>query len=91
MDKSLLYKILIIAIPTYAVAILTEAMVFTMPMLAITTLIATNLFNDGKEVENRVDQDGTNPDGSTDGMDGMDGRWYGYRWQRVNKINLKSI
>ena len=42
-------------------------------MLAITTLIATNLFNDGKEVENRVDQDGTNPDGSTDGMDGMDG------------------
>ena len=73
MDKSLLYKILIIAIPTYAVAILTEAMVFTMPMLAITTLIATNLFNDGKEVENRVDQDGTNPDGSTDGMDGMDG------------------
>tara|TARA_B100001113_G_scaffold119960_1_gene97984 strand:+ start:58 stop:201 length:144 start_codon:yes stop_codon:yes gene_type:complete len=46
MDKKLVYKILIIAIPTYALAISTQAMVFTMPMLAITTLIATNIFKD---------------------------------------------
>ena len=50
MDKSLLYKILIIAVPTYAIAIITQAMVFTMPMLAITTLIATNIFKDDKDV-----------------------------------------
>ena len=73
MDKSLLYKILIIAVPTYAIAIITEAMVFTMPMLAITTLIATNIFKDDKDVENRVEQDGVNADVNTDGMDGMDG------------------
>ena len=73
MDKSLLYKILIIAVPTYAIAIITQAMVFTMPMLAITTLIATNIFKDDKDVENRVEQDGVNADVNTDGIDGMDG------------------
>jgi len=73
MDKKLIYKILIIAIPTYALAISTQAMVFTMPMLAITTLIATNIFKDNEDVENRVEQDGVNPDSNTDGMDGMDG------------------
>lgn len=31
-------------------------MVYTMPMLAITTVIATNLFDDTKETENRVDE-----------------------------------
>ena len=43
-------------------AFLTKAMVFTMPMLAITTIIATNLFDDSKENENRVDE-GDGPDG----------------------------
>ena len=55
---------MVIAIPTYAMAILTEAMVYTMPMLAITTLIATNLSNDSQEPENRIDEDGE------DGEDG---------------------
>ena len=40
-------------------------MVFTMPMLAITTVIATNIFDDAKENENRVDEG--------DGSDGPDG------------------
>ena len=39
MNKKLLIKILIIGIPTYTVALITKAMVFTMPMLAITTVI----------------------------------------------------
>ena len=60
----MLAKILIIGIPTYTVALTTNAMVYTMPMLAITTIIATNIFDDVKENENRVD------DG--DGMDGGD-------------------
>ena len=64
MDKKLLAKILIIGIPTYTIALTTNAMVYTMPMLAITTIIATNIFDDVKENENRVD------DG--DGMDGGD-------------------
>jgi hypothetical protein len=62
--KNLIIKVLVIAIPTYAMAILTEAMVYTMPMLAITTLIATNLSNDSQEPENRIDEDGE------DGEDG---------------------
>ena len=62
--KNLIIKVLVIAIPTYAMAILTEAMVYTMPMLAITTLIATNLSNDSQEQENRIDEDGE------DGEDG---------------------
>ena len=51
-------------------AFLTKAMVFTMPMLAITTVIATNLFDDAKENENRVDE-GDGPDGGDVGdLDG---------------------
>ena len=56
MKKNLILKILIIAIPTYSIAFLTNAMVYTMPMLAITTVIATNLFDDTKETEKRVDE-----------------------------------
>jgi hypothetical protein len=56
MKKNLILKVLIIAIPTYSIAFLTNAMVYTMPMLAITTVIATNLFDDAKETENRVDE-----------------------------------
>jgi len=62
--NNLIKKVLIIAMPTYVVAFLTKAMVFTMPMLAITTVIATNLFDDAKENENRVDEG--------DGLDGGD-------------------
>jgi len=64
MKKNLIMKVLIIAIPTYTIAFLTTAMVYTMPMLAITTVIATNLFDDAKETENRVDEG--------DGLDGGD-------------------
>ena len=56
MKKNLISKVLIIAIPTYSIAFLTNAMVYTMPMLAITTVIATNLFDDAKKTENRVDE-----------------------------------
>ena len=61
---NLIKKVLIIAIPTYTMALLTKSMVYTMPMLAITTVIATNLFDDTKENENRVDEG--------DGLDGGD-------------------
>ncbi len=54
-NKILILKVLIIAVPTYAIAILTEAMVYTMPMLAITTVIATSIFNE-KKIEKRLDE-----------------------------------
>ncbi len=63
--SKLIKKILIIAIPTYLIAFLTEAMVYTMPTLAITTLIAVNLYEgSSRNVENRIDEDG---DGGEDG------------------------
>tara|TARA_R100000808_G_scaffold502_2_gene2560 strand:- start:12465 stop:12632 length:168 start_codon:yes stop_codon:yes gene_type:complete len=49
--KQLIVKLLIIALPTYAVAILTEKMVYTMPMLAITSIIASNVFKLDEEGE----------------------------------------
>lgn len=75
MKKNLIKKILIIAIPTYTIAILTNSMVFTMPMLAITTIIATNISQDDKDIENRVDEDGDSDDddGGSGGFFGVDG------------------
>ncbi len=58
MNYKTLIKIFIIGIPTYIIAFITEAMVYTMPMLAITTVIATSLFNDEKDNKNRIDEDG---------------------------------
>ena len=72
MKKNLIKKVLIIAIPTYTIAILTDAMVYTMPMLAITTILATSISQDDKDIENRVDEDG-----DSDGDDGEDGGFFG--------------
>ena len=47
-------------------------MVYTMPMLAITTIIATSISQDDKDIENRVDEDG-----DSDGDDGEDGGFFG--------------
>ena len=44
-------------VPTYTVAYITNAMIYTTPMLAACTLLAANLFNDD-ETEIRVDEDG---------------------------------
>ena len=71
MKSNLIKKIAVVGIPTYAIAILTEQMVYTMPMLAITTLIATNLSNDKQDVENRIDEDGG--DDGDDGEMSVDG------------------
>ena len=75
-NNNLIKKVLVIAVPTYAMAILTEAMVYTMPMLAITTLIATNLSNDSQEPENRIDEDGMDDSGEDYGDDGSGGGMY---------------
>ena len=71
MNKNLVIKVLVIALPTYAIAIMTREMVFTIPMLAISTLIATNLYkNENDDIKNRVEEDAANTDVSTDtGLD----------------------
>ena len=67
MNKNLVIKVLVIALPTYAIAIMTREMVFTIPMLAISTLIATNLYkNENDDIKNRVEEDTANTDVSTD-------------------------
>ena len=67
MNKNLVIKVLVIALPTYAIAIMTRDMVFTIPMLAISTLIATNLYkNENDDIKNRVEEDAANTDVSTD-------------------------
>ena len=58
-------------LPTYFVAYVSGAMIYTMPMLAVCTLIAANLYDD-EEVENRVDEDGSSDGGDLDGGD-LDG------------------
>ena len=75
MNNTLIKKILIIAVPTYAMAFLTNSMVYTMPMLAITTIISTNVFQDDRDIENRVDEDGdsSNDDNDDAGFFNLDG------------------
>ncbi len=64
--KQLLVRVLVMLVPTYLVAYITEAMIYTMPMLAVCTLIAANLYDD-EEIENRVDEDGSTDGGDLDG------------------------
>lgn len=60
---NLIKKVLVIAVPTYVVAFATEAMVYTVPMLAITTLIATSMFQNTSSIRNRVDEEGIDDQG----------------------------
>ena len=69
--KELIVRVLVMLLPTYFVAYATKAMIYTMPMLAVCTLIAANLYDDD-EVENRIDEDGSQDGGEIDGGD-LDG------------------
>ena len=55
--NQLIVRVLVVLVPTYSLAYLSEAMIYTMPMLAVCTLIAANLYGEEK-TENRVDEDG---------------------------------
>ena len=50
--------------PTYAIALLTDKMIYVIPMLAVCTLIASSIGN--KDNKNRLDEDGYKKD---DGLD----------------------
>lgn len=67
--KKALIKALIILIPTYSVAFLTEMMVYTIPMLAASSISATSLYSKNKD-ELRVDEDSAEiDDNETDESD----------------------
>lgn len=67
--KKALIKALIILIPTYSVAFLTEMMVYTIPMLAASSIFATSLHSKNKD-ELRVDEDSAEiDDNETDESD----------------------
>tara|TARA_B100000989_G_scaffold41073_1_gene26046 strand:- start:1138 stop:1368 length:231 start_codon:yes stop_codon:yes gene_type:complete len=67
--KKALIKALIILIPTYSVAFLTEMMVYTIPMLAASSIFATSLYSKNKD-ELRVDEDSAEiDDNETDESD----------------------
>ena len=70
-QKQLIVRVLVMLVPTYSVAYISEAMIYTMPMLAVCTLIAANLYGE-EETENRVDEDGSPDGGDLDGGD-LDG------------------
>ncbi len=65
--KIILAKVLIIGIPTFATAYITDSMVYTIPMLAITTIVATSI-TELKTIDKRV-----NVDISKDSKDNLDG------------------
>jgi|TARA_A100001015_G_C14971761_1_gene705469 hypothetical protein len=64
-------KALIVLVPTYTVAYLTEMMVYTIPMLAASSIFATTVFDKNKD-ELRVDEDGSPDDGGDTPDDGTD-------------------
>ena len=71
MFSKALTKALIVLVTTYIVAYLTEMMVYTIPMLAASSIFATTMFDKNKD-ELRVDEDGTPDDGGDSQDDGTD-------------------
>ena len=69
MFKKAVVKALVVLIPTYIVAYLTEMMVYTIPMLAASSIFATSMFDKNKD-ELRVDEDGSPDDGGDSQDDG---------------------
>jgi len=65
--KILIAKISIISIPTFTTAYFTDSMVYTIPMLAISTIVATSL-TEVQTIDKRV-----NVDISKDSKDTQDG------------------
>ena len=65
--KILIAKISIISIPTFTTAYFTDSMVYTIPMLAISTIVATSL-TEVQTIDKRV-----NVDVSKDSKDIQDG------------------
>ena len=53
----LITRVSIILIPTYSVAFVTEAMIYTMPMLAACTLVAANFYDEKENMTRSISYD----------------------------------
>ena len=69
--KAAFAKALIVLVPSYSVAFLTEKMVYVVPPLAAAGFFASSLDFDRKATTNRVDDDAD--DGPDDSLDIVDG------------------
>ena len=69
--KKAIVRGLVVLIPTYGVAYLTDKMVYVVPMLAACGFIAASLFED--DTKKRVDTDTTSKDYKDFKEDGSDG------------------
>ncbi len=59
MNKGII-KAIIVLVPTYITAYLTDKMVYVIPMLAAASFVAASI--DGQKVERRVEEDGFKKD-----------------------------
>ena len=72
--KLLLTKILIIGIPAYLVAFLTEKIIYVVPTIAMMLMIANSVETGNSSNRNRIEEDGAvEDDGSSDGLNAGEG------------------
>lgn len=78
--RLILAKIFIIALPTYAVAFLTQKILYVVPTIAMMMMVANSIESGNISSRNRIDEDGSrdvdsdsdaSDDGSGDSSDGI--------------------
>lgn len=64
--KAAILKALIVLVPSYVAAFLTDKMVYVVPTLAAAGFLAASVDLSRSAAVNRVDEDGTDPDDDAD-------------------------
>ena len=74
-DKKLtLVRMLLVALPSYAVALATEKVFYVVPTIAMMMMIANSVESGSMSNRNRIDEDGTQvDDAASDGLGESDG------------------
>ncbi len=70
--RSTLLKLAIVLVPSYAAAYLTGEMVWVVPTLVASGILAANLGSVERTATRRVDEDGQEEDGEDDGEETLD-------------------
>ena len=71
-DRLLFAKLIIVGIPTYAVAIFTEEILYIVPTIAMTLMIANSVERGSLSNRNRIEEEVNSID-EGDGGDSLDG------------------
>ena len=69
--KLLITKVVVVAIPAYGVAFLTEKVTFVVPTLAMFLLIANSIESGAVSNRNRIEEDGSSQEDSDAGDSGI--------------------